>query len=293
VEPLVLAAVPSPFTDAGDLDLSAATTLYRALLDPADGRGLAGLLVAGTTGEFPALDDDERLALTTAALAVGGPSRVIAHIGGASARQAIRLGRAAVDAGARRVAAITPYYLALDDDGVLDYFREVSAAVLGAGAEEFYAYLFAERTGYTMPPTVFGRVAALPGVVGAKLSGGSALQVAEHLAQAPGAQLLCGTDAGLADAVAAGAAGAITGLAAAFPRTTLRMAAALAAHGPGSGPVRDAQRDLDRALLASGVGGIKTALAARGTTTAAVRMPVPLPDPETSTAIAALAGELD
>lgn len=294
MRPQVLAAVPSPFTDTGDLDLDAAKALFAALLDPPSGPPLDGLLVAGTTGEFPALDDDERLALVTVALGVGGPDRVIAHVGAASARQAVRLTTAAVAAGARRVAAITPYYLEADAREVLEYFRRVAAAAVTAGAEQVYAYLFTERTGFAMGPDLLAEVLRLPGMVGAKLSGAAALQVGAYAARTPGASLLCGTDAGLAVAVADGAAGSISGLAAAFPATTMRVADWLA-RGPGADPVvgRRAQHDLDRAALATGIGAIKTALAARGRCSPHARMPVQLPDRAQAARIADLVAELD
>lgn len=73
---VVLAAVPTPFTADGDLDKDAARRLFGFVAGVVD-----GLFVAGTTGEFPSLDDDERLALIEIGLDVAGPERVIAHIG--------------------------------------------------------------------------------------------------------------------------------------------------------------------------------------------------------------------
>ncbi len=67
--------------------------------------------MAGTTGEFPALEDSERLSLIELALAEAGPDRVIAHVGAADARHCARLASAASARGATRLAAITPYYL--------------------------------------------------------------------------------------------------------------------------------------------------------------------------------------
>ncbi|MFY9778571.1 MAG: dihydrodipicolinate synthase family protein, partial [Trebonia sp.] len=73
---VVLAAVPTPFAADGSVDLACARRLYEFLADRADGQ-----LVAGTTGEFPALDEDERLVLIDTAIDVLGPDRIIAHIG--------------------------------------------------------------------------------------------------------------------------------------------------------------------------------------------------------------------
>ncbi len=104
--PVVFSAVPTLFGPDGELDPGANRALYKVLAGQLD-----GLLVAGTTGEFPALDDAERLSLIELALAKAGPERVIAHIGAPDARHASRLAQAAVALGATRIAAITPYYL--------------------------------------------------------------------------------------------------------------------------------------------------------------------------------------
>ena len=90
---VVLSAVPTPFATDGSLDLAGARRLFGFAADHVD-----GLFVAGTTGEFPALDDDERLSLVELALEVAGADRVIAHIGAPDSYRAARLARSAVSA---------------------------------------------------------------------------------------------------------------------------------------------------------------------------------------------------
>jgi dihydrodipicolinate synthase/N-acetylneuraminate lyase len=107
----VIAAVPTLFDADGSVDLAANRALYAHVSGLLD-----GLLVAGTTGEFPSLSDEERLSLVELAVEVAGPSRVIAHVGAPSAFQAARLAAAAAAAGAARLAAITPYYLPVRPD---------------------------------------------------------------------------------------------------------------------------------------------------------------------------------
>jgi len=291
----VLAAVPTPFADDGRLDTAAARRLYEHLLAPAggpgpDGAGLDGVLVAGTTGEFPALLDDERLTLARTALAVGGAARVVLHVGSASAHQAAALAAAAVAGGVTRLAAITPYYLLADPARLVDYYRAVTRAAPDA---QVYAYLFPERTGYQLDAETFGAIAALPGVVGAKLSGSAADRVAEYDAVAPDASLLVGLDAGVAGAVAAGAAGSITAVAASFPVTAGAVARHIDAETTATPAGKDAQADLDRvATAAGGVGATKAVLAARGLIGPGTRMPVPVPDAGTVERLRRLAHEL-
>ena len=102
----LLSAVPVPFENNGDLDEKGQETLLRHL----KGIGVPGVFVSGTTGEFTALDDAERAAVLRAALTVFGADAVYAHVGAAAARQAERLTAQAVALGARRLAAITPFY---------------------------------------------------------------------------------------------------------------------------------------------------------------------------------------
>src|SRR5579884_2598659 len=95
----------SPFDQDGRLDLDAARTLARWLVD----HGSDGLVVAGSTGEATALSDDEKADLWRAvAEAVTVP--VVAGAGTADTRHSIELSRLAEDAGAAGILAVTPYY---------------------------------------------------------------------------------------------------------------------------------------------------------------------------------------
>ena len=80
----LLSAVPVPFDTNGDLDVKGQETLLRHLKDT----GIGGVFIAGTTGEFTALDDDERAVVLGAALEVYGADAVYTHVGAAAARQA-------------------------------------------------------------------------------------------------------------------------------------------------------------------------------------------------------------
>jgi len=285
----VIAAVPTPFAADGRVDTAGARRLFESLVSPDHGAGLDALLIAGTTGEFPALLDDERLTLARIALGVAGPERVLVHVGSASAHQAAALAAAAVAGGVTRVAAITPYYLLPDPARLVDYYRAVAAAVPGA---EVYAYFFPECTGFQVDPTTYAAIAAVPGIVGAKLSGSASLRVAEYAAAAPGTTLLVGNDSNVAEAVVAGAGGSITALASAFPGVATAVARHVDAGTTESEQGLAAQASLVRvAGLAPGVGPTKAVLAARGLIGPTTRMPVPLPDAEASAVLTRLAAE--
>src|SRR5579875_1208475 len=218
----MITAAVTPFTESGDMDLAAARRLFRLIA-----RTTGAVLVAGTTGEFPALDDSERLSLISAALEERGPDNVIAHVGAADARRASKLAAGAVAAGATRLAAITPYYLPATPEDVTAYYCHIAEAANGA---ELYAYLFPERTGVTVMPRQFARTAAASGLKGVKLSGTAGAHLADYLDAAPaGLRVYTGRDGDLVAAVQHGAAGAISAVSTAFPEVYACLAAALAA----------------------------------------------------------------
>jgi 4-hydroxy-tetrahydrodipicolinate synthase len=272
--PVVLSAVPTLFGADGELDTGANRALYRLV-----GGLVDGLLVAGTTGEFPALEDAERLALFELALAEAGPDRVIAHIGAPDARHAGRLAGAAVALGATRIAAITPYYLPARPDELAGHYRRIRDA---APDPEIYAYIFPERTGLPVPPPLFAEVAQAAGLAGAKVSGSASADLAGYVAAAPGLRIFSGNDADPWATMRAGGAGVISGRSAAYPE----VYAALCKSAPGDDPA--VQERLDRIVaLGASIGRIKHALGVRGLAGTTARMTVDPPGPDLAAAIAA------
>ena len=272
--PVVYSAVPTLFGPDGELDPAGNRALYRLIAGLVD-----GMLVAGTTGEFPALEDAERLSLFELALAEAGPDRVIAHIGAPDTRHAIRLARAAVALGATRIAAITPYYLPARPDELAGHYRRIRDAVPDP---DIYAYIFPERTGLAVPPPLFAEVAQAAGLAGAKVSGSASADLAGYVAAAPGLRIFSGNDANPWATMRAGGAGVISGRSAAYPE----VYAALCQSTPESDP--GAQERLDRIVaLGASIGRIKHALGVRGLAGTAARMTVDPPGPELAAAIAA------
>jgi 4-hydroxy-tetrahydrodipicolinate synthase len=279
----VLSAVPTLFADDGEVDTSANRALYKFLAGLLD-----GLFVAGSTGEFPALDDAERLSLIELALDEAGPDRVIAHIGAPSARHSARLARAAVALGATRIAAITPYYLPARPDELIAHYRQIRDAAPGP---ELYAYIFSERTGLPVSPPLFAEVASDADLAGAKISGSSAASLADYIAAAPGLRIYSGDDTNPAVTMRAGGVGVVSGRSGAYPEIYASLASALVA-GDAEAASRQ-QRTLDRIVaLGASIGRVKYAIALRGIGGTTARMTVDPPSAETAAFIADLVAEL-
>jgi 4-hydroxy-tetrahydrodipicolinate synthase len=266
--PVVLSAVPTLFTSDGELDLDAIRALYKLT-----GGLLDGLLVAGTTGEFPALEDAERLTLFELGLAEVGPERLIAHIGAPDARHSARLARAAVQLGVTRIAAITPYYLSARPDELIAHYRHIREA---APSAELYSYIFPERTGLAVTPELFGELARDVGLAGSKVSGSASANLAAYVAAAPGLAIYSGGDADPWASMRAGAAGLISGRSSAYPEVYAALRTDPAAQGR-----------LDQIVaLGASIGRLKHALSVRGLAGTTARMTIDPPDAATAAAIA-------
>ncbi len=217
----LLSAVPVPFDANGDLDVKGQKTLLRHLKDT----GIRGVFIAGTTGEFTALDDDERAVVLSAALEVYGVDGVYIHVGAAAARQAERLTAQAFTLGARRLAAITPFYLPSGPAALIDYYRRLDAV---AGNARIYVYLFAARTGSTVTPDQLAELATIPSVAGAKISGEPNSTVLQYVQAVPDDfEVYSGNDIEFGEFVRAGGTGAVSGVSSVFPRPFLDLADAL------------------------------------------------------------------
>lgn len=209
----ILTAVPTAFHRDGTLDLDGSRAIFRFVADS----GNEGAFILGTTGEFPAVDAAEFEALVQAALAeLGERMRVIVHVGRPSTYEAVRLTRVARGLGATEFAALTPYYLPATDDEIFAYYRAVSEAV---GDGRLYVYIYPARSGNSVTPELLVRLAALPNVVGAKISELSLDDIAAYRAAVPeDFDLYTGADRDLIAAVGVGAQGVVSGVSSVTPK---------------------------------------------------------------------------
>src|SRR5260370_22718411 len=100
----LLTAMITPFKVDGSVDYGAAEKL--AVLLIADGSD--GVVVSGTTGESPALSDDEKIELVKAVKkAIPGHS-VVAGTGSNYTHHAVKLSERAMKAGADALLAVVP-----------------------------------------------------------------------------------------------------------------------------------------------------------------------------------------
>ncbi len=117
-------AAVTPFARDGGLDLEA----FRWLLERFEEAGLTGVLVSGTTGEWPLLGRDERLKLFEAAVEYRSRLRILAGVSAASTRDAVELARGARDVGVDAVVATPPLYFRAVGEKLREHFLRVADA---------------------------------------------------------------------------------------------------------------------------------------------------------------------
>jgi dihydrodipicolinate synthase/N-acetylneuraminate lyase len=246
-----VAAVVTPLRDGGSrLDFDAVHPLGELV---ARG-GCDGVLVAGTTGEGFLLRTDERRALAEAWLDATELD-VAVHAGAQTTADAVALAEHAAQAGAAAVAVIGPPYFAFDDAELEAHFAAVIAACAPTPA---YVYEFRARTGYAIAPDVVRRLRdAHPSLAGMKVSDRTFEEVEPYLGL--GLDVFVGSEPLIPRAMAAGAAGAVSGLASALPEL---VAAVVADPTPEGGERLAAAR---KALaVAPNMPGLKRVLQRRG-----------------------------
>ena len=217
----IVTAIPTSFRPDGSLDVDGSREIFRYVTRS----GNEGAFVLGTTGEFPAVDDEEfRTLVALAVEELAGHLRVIVHVGQPSAYEAVRRVRIARELGVTEFAALTPYYLPAADEAVYDYFAQVANAV---GDGSLYVYVYPKRSGIPVSPALLARLAELPAVVGAKVSELSLDELAAYRAVVPHDFVLyTGADRELVAAGESGAQGVVSGVSSVLPKPFRELARA-------------------------------------------------------------------
>ncbi|HSP28307.1 MAG TPA: 4-hydroxy-tetrahydrodipicolinate synthase [Ilumatobacteraceae bacterium] len=198
----ILTAMVTPFDDAGELNVDAAVSLAKWLVE----QGNEGLVVSGTTGESPVLSIDEKLTLFEAVVnAVTVP--VIAGTTGSNTRHDIGLTEEAGHLGVAGILGVCPYYSRPSQAGIETHFR----AIAGSTDLPVVLYDIPARTGRKIAGTTLVRLANdVPNIVALKDAAGNPGATAAVAANSPADfEIYSGDDTMTLPLLAVGAVGAI------------------------------------------------------------------------------------
>lgn len=220
----VMAAVATPVTADFRPNADLLLDHCRRLL----AEGCDGLAVFGTTGEGVSFTADDRRHVLEHLLAEGlDPARLIVSAGALTVEDMAALAGHATAEGVAGVLLMPPpfYRNGIDDDGVFAFYAAVIERARRADLQ-LYLYNFPAICGMTITPSLAARLGErFPGVVvGIKDSGGDWAVTAGLLRDCPELSIYTGTEIHLPDALVAGGAGTICGLANAIPTLLRRLA---------------------------------------------------------------------
>ncbi len=286
----VFPPVPTPFGADESIDPAALQHNIRHLLHAP----LRGVVVLGSNGEAPLVNDDDSVTMIEAAREAVPRDRVlIAGTGRESTRETIRFTRRAAEAGADAVLVRTPSFFKAQLTAAA--FTRHYTDVAEQSPVPVLLYNYSALTGVTLHPEAVATLSTHPNITGMKESGTDEALIAAYGAHASsGFQLLAGTVTALHASVASGATGAILASAVVAPGPSIALFGLLT-----SGRVDEA-RALQQRLIALnkyvtatyGVAGLKIAQDLIGQRGGLPRLPL-LPAPsqaraEIAAALAAL-----
>jgi 4-hydroxy-tetrahydrodipicolinate synthase len=157
----ILTSVPTPFDAQGKFNAPVLKKLIGNLIE-ADADAIVPV---GGTGEYLSLTFSERLKVVEASFeAAAGRCPVIPGIISAGINDAVENAKAFVDAGAKAVMVVTPYYYRPTQQGVLDYYKQLSDQV----DADIILYEIPYRTGVSLHFDTVNRLADMTRVVGIK-----------------------------------------------------------------------------------------------------------------------------
>jgi dihydrodipicolinate synthase/N-acetylneuraminate lyase len=179
----------------------------------------------GTNGEGILLSVDERRQAAERFIEASARRlQVAVHCGAQTTADTVALTAHAADSGADAVAVIAPPYFLLDDKALLAHFVAAAAA---CAPLPFYVYEFARTSGYAVPHIVIERLReAASNLAGLKVSDHPWDKFEPYLIE--GLDVFVGPESLIAQGIEAGAAGAVSALASAFPEL---VAAAVRGEG--------------------------------------------------------------
>ncbi|MDR3674179.1 MAG: dihydrodipicolinate synthase family protein [Acidobacteriota bacterium] len=254
----VICPIATPFNRRGEVDKGQFLENISKIL----GIGLAGILVAGSTGEAPYLAEDERLRLVELAREVVKPPEILlAGTGLEGTAATIKLSREAVARGADALLVLTPNYFKarMDSDALVAHYRAVGAGV----KRPVMVYSIPQFTGLDVDPATIGKLSRLPNVVGLKESSGNMDFLRAILSKVrPGFRVMVGAASIFYEALSEGAVGAVLGLANFAPSLCVGVYEAYLHEN--AGQARDLQQRLlplgQKISVPFGVAGVKVAL---------------------------------
>ena len=208
-------ALATPMKENGDINYDSLGRLIEAQIEG----GTDALIVCGTSGEAPTLDDPEHLdAIKFAVEQTKGRIPVIAGTGSNNTAHAVMMSEESEKLGADGLLLVTPYYNKATQDGLYVHYRKIASAT----SLPCIVYNVPSRTGTNILPETMARLARdQENIVAIKEASGSISQVAKLSALVEDTvDIYSGNDDQIVPVCSLGGVGVISVLANVAPKET-------------------------------------------------------------------------
>lgn len=153
-------ALVTPFRN-GEVDVEALEGMVEFQIQ----HGVSGLVPCGTTGETPAMSEEEdRVVVETVVRVTNGRVPIIAGTGSNSTDMAIKYTKMAQEVGADGSLQVAPYYNKPTQEGLFRHFATIAEST----ELPLVLYNIPGRTGVTISAETIARLAEIPNIVGVK-----------------------------------------------------------------------------------------------------------------------------
>ena len=179
------------------------------------------IIVCGTTGEAPTLDDDEHLeAISFTVAKTAGRIPVIAGTGSNNTAHAIMMSKEAQKRGADGVLLVAPYYNKATQGGLIASFTAIANSL----DIPCILYNVPSRTGINIEPETYAKIADHPNIAGIKEANSNISKIV-HTAQLIGDKMdiYSGNDDQIVPILSMGGQGVISVLSNPAPKLTMEI----------------------------------------------------------------------
>lgn len=204
----IITPIVTPFNrdEEQSINYEAAEQLINHLIK----KGVSGIFILGSNGEFHVIDEDEKVAFAKKVIEiVDHRVPVFVGTGACSTKETVRLSQRMEALGADALSVITPYFIKPTDEELFEHFKEVANSV----KIPIVLYNIPKSTGCNIPKEVVARLAMIDNIQAIKDSSGDVDNLKGYIEAGRGKNLsvLVGSDSKISIGYSLGAVGAIAG----------------------------------------------------------------------------------
>ena len=209
--------IPTPFSVK---DMSINYKFIQRHLEFLQEKGVQGILISGTNGEFPSLSIQERMDLISWIIKFKSQMKVIVQTGTSSFVETIELSDYAKKKGADALLIATPhYYKNITDNGLAEYYIEIFKRV----QLPIFLYNMPQVTKVKITHSVIKTLLPFKNLLGLKESTGIWDETKSYIESFRQLHIFVGNDILFRDALEIGAGGGITAVSNSFPEILVSL----------------------------------------------------------------------